>query len=596
MCNNIKSFIQSKPTQAPVIAQRMLLFVMAVFISSFAVAQEDEEDDLGTEVVNIVKPYTPTISDAFKVKETPMLNDSVTTQKQDVKYSIFSVPVASTFTPAKGKAATVEKAKPIKLYDNYATVGFGNYQNYLAEFYSNFQLSRTENAGFFFRHNSSRGGIDGVRTDNKYLDSKLDANYSSSEKDMSYRIEAGGEHQYFNWYGLNDLFNALPDVVIDEVDLWQTYYGGYVGGSLALDDSVFEQAALRFRYAGDSYSSSEIRLNVQPEFAFNVSDFDFDLDLDIDYLSGSFKQGLYSVADTQYSIFNLGILPSIAIVRDDWTVNLGIGAYMSLDSENSDNDIYIYPRVNGSYRLVDELLIAYGGIEGGLKQNTYYDFKEMNPFISPTLNITPTSNLYDAFVGLKGKLSNSVGYNIRGSFSRENDKALFKSNPYDITQTVIQDFEFGNSFQVVYDDVNILNVFGELKVEASDILTLGISAEYFGYITDSEAEAWNLPNLKATLFSNFNITEKIYGGVSLFYVGERKDQEFEFGGIVVSEPTQVTLDGYLDANIEVGYRVNNQLSIFAKGSNLLGDNYEKWNNYPVLGIQGLLGATYKFDW
>ena len=56
------------------------------------------------------------------------------------------------------------------------------------------------------------------------------------------------------------------------------------------------------------------------------------------------------------------------------------------------------------------------------------------------------------------------------------------------------------------------------------------------------------------------------------------------------------LDAYLDANVHLGYRVDERLSIFAKGSNLLSDNYERWFNYPVQGIQGLLGATYKFDW
>ena len=42
--------------------------------------------------------------------------------------------------------------------------------------------------------------------------------------------------------------------------------------------------------------------------------------------------------------------------------------------------------------------------------------------------------------------------------------------------------------------------------------------------------------------------------------------------------------------------VEDALSIFAKGSNLLSDNYEKWLFTPVQGIQGLIGATYKFDW
>ena len=102
------------------------VLMLLACVSSFSTfAQEDE--NLGTEVVNIVKPYTPTISDAFKVKETPSLNDSIGTQKKEVTYNIFSVPVASTFTPAKGKATEVEKAKPMKLYDSYASLGFGNY-------------------------------------------------------------------------------------------------------------------------------------------------------------------------------------------------------------------------------------------------------------------------------------------------------------------------------------------------------------------------------------------------------------------------------------------------------------------------------------
>jgi hypothetical protein len=37
-------------------------------------------------------------------------------QKETIKYSIFSFPVASTFTPSKGKAEGVDKAKQEHLY------------------------------------------------------------------------------------------------------------------------------------------------------------------------------------------------------------------------------------------------------------------------------------------------------------------------------------------------------------------------------------------------------------------------------------------------------------------------------------------------
>ncbi len=571
----------------------IILFSSAVILL-FNFSMFSQEKELDPEVVNIVKPYTPTISDAFKVKETPALNDSISTTKKEVKYSIFSVPVASTFTPAKGKATTVEKAKPVKQYDNYATLGFGNYTSILGEFYSNFEISRTDNAGFFFRHNSSQGDIKDVKLDNKYYDTSLDANYTSRQKEATYRLDAGVEHQLYNWYGVPDIvYIQEPNV---QIDPQQTYISGYAGGSIALDDSFFEKAALNIRYLGDAFSSSELNATLKPEFSFPLETLTFKIDGDIDYLSGSFDRNYINSSEIKYSYLNAGLAPSITFVNNDLTVSLGVAGYVSMDSENSDTEFSLYPRLNASYRLVDETVIVYGGAEGGLQQNTYYDFKEENPFVSPTLNIAPTKKLYEGFGGIKGKISNSVAYNVRASYGKDENRALFQMNPIKIFNANFEGYEYGNSFNVVYDDVNTLAFFAELKVEVSNTFSLGINGTYNSYSTDFQNEAWNLPDLKASIFSNFNITEKLYGGASIFYVGERKDlvqKNVPFGSPFVEE---VTLDGYVDANINFGYRFTDRLSAFVKGSNLFGDNYQKWLNYPVQGIQGLAGVTYKFDW
>lgn len=575
--------------------KRILLFsIPALFLFHFSAFSQEKE--LDPEVVNIVKPYTPTISDAFKVKENPSLNDSISTIKKDVKYNIFSVPVASTFTPAKGKATNVEKVKPMKLYDNYATLGFGNYTSILGELYSNFEISRTDNAGFFFRHNSSQGDIKGVELDNKYYDTSLDANYTSRQKDMTYRLDAGVEHQIFNWYGLPNVFNIHEYDPNFQIDPQQTYLSGYVGGSVALDDSFFDRAAVNIRYLGDAYSSSEINATFKPEFSFPLENVTIKVDGDVDYVGGSFDRNYTDTSGIKYSYLNAGIAPSIAFVNDDLSLSLGIAGYLSMDSENSETNFSLYPKVNVSYRLLEETVIAYGGAEGGLQQNSYYNFKEENPFISPTLNIAPTKKLYEAFGGVKGKLSNAVAYNVRGSYGKDENRALFQANAINIPIPGYKGYEYGNSFNVVYDDINTLAFFGELKVEVSDIFTLGINANYYNYSTDLQNEAWNLPNLKASVFSTFNITEELYGGASIFYVGERKDLVHFSDPFINSTGEEVTLDGYVDANLSLGYRFTDRLSIFVKGSNLFGDNYKKWMNYPVQGIQGLAGVTYKFDW
>lgn len=573
------------------------MFALALFLVSTITFAQDDKENIGTEVVNIVKPYTPTISDAFKVKQTPVLNDSITTTKRPVQYSIFSVPVASTFTPAKGKAATVEKAERIKLYDNYATLGFGNFTSILGELYSNFEISRTDNAGFFFRHNSSQGGIDDIQLENKYYDTRLDGQYTSRQRDETYHLNAGVQHQLYNWYGLPNFYENGPSEDISGIDPQQTYFSGYVGGSIALDDSFFEKATAEFRFLGDAFDSSELNFNAKPEFVFDLEDFSVTLDGEVDYLSVSFDRGYRSNQGIDYSYLNAGLTPSLVYVQDDLTLSLGVSVFVSLDNENSTSDLFIYPALNASYRLVDEFLIAYAGADGGLEQNSYYNFKEVNPYVSPTLSIAPTSHLYDGFAGLKGKLSNAVGYNLRASYGKDEDRALFQANAITEGATNLEDYEYGNSFGIVYDDINTFALFGELKVDISEAFSLGINGTYYSYETTNEAQPWNLPEYEATVFTNFNITEKLYGGASVFLVGERKDlNTFQPFNTSSFNLTEVTLDSYIDANIHLGYRINERLSFFAKGSNLLSDNYEKWYNYPVQGIQGLLGATYKFDW
>ena len=129
--------------------------------------------------------------------------------------------------------------------------------------------------------------------------------------------------------------------------------------------------------------------------------------------------------------------------------------------------------------------------------------------------------------------------------------------------------------------------------------TLGVNAEVYDYTTETGNPAWNLPNLKASLFMDYQIGEKWFIGANLFYVGERDDFSSELNsGSANPQPgidTPITLAGYFDANAHIGYRFNDQLSFFIKGANLSNNEYQRWANFQVQGIQVLGGATYKFD-
>ncbi|MDC6355412.1 MULTISPECIES: TonB-dependent receptor domain-containing protein [unclassified Robiginitalea] len=577
--------------------------LIAALLTTAAGWGQDETDDLGTETVTVVRSYTPTVSDARKIQSLPSLQDSIALQKKPVQYEIHSVPVASTFTPAKGQAAAVERARPEKLFNSYAALGLGNYNNALADFYISRDFDRgNKRIDVGLNHLSSRGDIDGTPLDTDFYNSGLDVTYSQRDRDWEWNASAGMEHRRYNWYGVDTGLLEEGETSVAGIDETQDYFRGSLQGQVHMEDTYFTDAELQVSRFWDAVESAENRLRFTAAFEFPVTEESLGLGLEIDYLGGHFENAPQSqyINDTEidYQYLIAGVRPGLLMLRDDLKLFLGARITAGLDLENSENNFYIYPSVEASYNLLEENVIAYGGVDGGLDQNSYYEFSRVNPFVSPTLAVMPTDRQYEAYLGLKGQLTPSVSYNLKGSYAAENFKPLFILNPINETRNDEKGYIYGNSFRVFYDDIRTLGVFGELQFSVNRNFSLGLNASVYEYDTETDNPAWNLPNLEGNLTLDYQHDSGWYLGANLFYVGERED--FVSRAQPATPPDQfpaqqLTLDGYFDANARVGYHINPQLSIFARGSNLAGNQYQRWANFRVQGLQVLAGVSYKFD-
>jgi hypothetical protein len=580
-----------------------LEIILFLIVTQFSFAQDkkDKKENIGTEVVNVVKPYAPTISDAFKEKEVPVITNDENAKKESVNYSILPFPVASTFSPSKGNAQGVEKSKQERLFKNYATFGIGNYGSLNAELYVNDDLNNSEYIGGMFRHNSSQGGIKDISLDDSFYDTKIDLFYGSNEQEMAWNVKFGYQNQIYNWYGLPSNFgNTLTldesMALINGINPQQSYNTITAGGSLAFDEAIVKDVDIELTHFSDAFSSAENRFLLAPTFKFDVMDEAIKTKVFVDYIDGSFKKDYLgtNTADIKYGFTNLGIVPSFVMKRDDWTIDIGAGLVYSMGKDNTSNKFYIYPSVTASYNLVSDLMVFYAGAIGGLEQNTYKDFVDGNPYVSPTLLIKPTNELYDVHIGLKGKLASTVSYDVKASFLQDENKALFKSNDYSEKNTNAN-YAFGNSFQVVYDDMNIMHLYGEIKADLAKGVTVEADATISSYSTKYQLEAWNLPTVQLNSKADFMITEKWFAGINLFYVGERKDQQLNTGIVYVTAPSPITLDGYFDLNANIRYKYNERFSAFLKANNILNNGYQKWLNFPAQGFQVMVGGNYKFD-
>jgi hypothetical protein len=157
--------------------------------------------------------------------------------------------------------------------------------------------------------------------------------------------------------------------------------------------------------------------------------------------------------------------------------------------DKQSNKVFVYPNINASYKVVEDLMIFYAGAEGSLAQNSYQDFANENAFFLSTLNIAPTDNQYEHFAGLKGKLTTNVAIMSKVHIVTKN-KALFKAM---ITRRIIvikRLCSMWKFMQVVYDDMKTLRFSGDLKASFSNDVTFG--GEFSKYTTCFSGRSLNL--------------------------------------------------------------------------------------------------------
>lgn len=574
---------------------------IVILLNSVFSFSQKKEDPIGSEVVTIVKAYSPTISDAFKVKETPTVEAEETPEKEPIQYPIFSFPVASTFTPSKGKAAGLDQVEKTKLYDNYATLGLGNYATINAELFVTKALDRSSYVGGMFRHLSSQGGIKDLLLDDKFGTTSLDATYGVKERDYSWNIDLGAKNQAVNWYGLPVKNITFTENMINEISSKQSYTSINLGGKIAFKKSFFKDASVHFKHFSDKFKSNENRFFVMPNFDLEVLQQKIKTDFVLDYVGSNFDQSFSPAQSQKFTSLIAGIKPSILYQKEDLSVQMGASIFYGnyATKDKSSGSVFVYPNVKASYKLMGDLLVAFAGADGNLDQNSYASFVDENPFVSPTLTIAPTDTKYDIYAGLKGKITSAVAFNVKASIMNQDSKALFISNPFDFALASTQGFANGNSFSVVYDNVQTVSFFTELKADFTKNISFGLNGTFNSYSVDKQAEAWNLPAIKIGSDLGITISEKWFAGATLFFVGERKDlvavQNDSAVYPAIYDLTPITLTSYFDVNAKVTYKYNNRLTGFLKGNNLGSQNYTRWSNYPVQGIQVLLGANYKFD-
>ncbi len=563
--------------------------------------KKPKKKDSIVEVINVITSYTPTISDAFKIKKTPKIILSNTTSKKKLSYSIFSAPVASTFVPKSGVVKGIDVGKKERLFDNYLALGFGNYTTPFIEFFLHQNRKFETDYGIYLKYTSSENGVKNTFLNNEFSTLNLGGFYLKEERGFTWKIGGNMYQKQYNWYGLPNI--SFDNNTINSIAAKQTYGFYEVESEVVFEDSYFDNIKGALSLFDDKFGSKEVGFLLKPSLKIpldfiskNLSE--LELETNINYLQGEFEQNYLNNSNIKYSFFNLGIHPVYRVNWNKLSIKLGSKIYLTSDIENSLTDILAYPDLEITYPVITNLINFYAGAGGDLYMNSFQKFSEQNPFVSPTLFLTQTNEQYNLFGGINGTISSNISFNVKASYKSDEDHALFvrnnsKSNGVFNASTSLLGYEYGNSFNVFYDDISTLSIFGEIEIDASKRFSIGATIQTNSYTTTFQQEAWNLPKIEGTIYGKYK-NNNWYANANIFFVGNRMD--VQYNGTFPSTIASIeSLDAFTDMNLNGGYHFSDFFSAFVKLNNILGTDYDRYANYNVLGFQALAGITYKFD-
>ena len=579
-----------------------ILFVLLVTFLRIS-AQEKRKDTVKTEVVNVVTKYNPKIADAKKIQINPTVELLKKDKKKKLEYAIFSAPVASTFVPKSGAIKGIDVGVKERIYKNYFAAGYGNYASPFFETFLHHSSRFKNEFGFQAKYLASEDNIRNTSLNSNFSNFTIGAFYKQQARYFDWKITLNSERNEYNWYGLPNLMFTEP--TINGINEKQIYNYFDVSGEVKFKDSYIDYGKLKLYYFTDRYETSEILAKFDAKLDFPLNFLsptlnDIAIKISIEYLKGSFKDGYDNFDAINYGTLTILLNPEYKNSYKSFSYKVGLKFYSSIDSENNSNNHLFIPELALETTVFENYVNIYGGFSGGLHTNTYKNFTEENPYVSPTLFVTQTLEKSNFFVGLTGKILRNLSYNIKAGSKSEEDKPLFirnasKSNG---TNNVVNGFsilgyEYGNSFYIYYDDVKTTSFFTELEYDFSKKIAFKLQGVYNQYKMENALENWNLPTIEASLTSTYK-NNKWYATSNIFYVSERKDVLYNdtypssIGGIQ-------TISSFVDVNLNGGYHFNDKFSAFLKFNNILNTQYQRFANFDTQGFQVLGGITYKFD-
>jgi hypothetical protein len=540
------------------------------------------------EEINITKEREVSVPKATKLTE-KIPQAKVPEREKKMNYSFFDrKPTGveevnfnpNVIAPQDNKAA---KKDEMTGFNNYLKLGAGNYGRIFGELFLNTAQDRRLVYGISALHNSTRKGpVEGSLSGQSNSKVGLYGKYHQTNYEV--KLDAGYENKVYHFYG----FDTTANLNYTKADLRQhlnMYNFGATIENTRPKPKIDYKLSTAVYTLNNNYHASELDWVTQLRTFLPIVDDKIKAVVNAEAYITQMSDSHVENPDRKRNLFR--IEPAFNFDFGSFSAKVGFKAVSQNDPTINTNITKGYPTATLTYKT-PAMVYIFGGFDGDIVRNTMRSLLQENLWLKEQVNIQNTYKNRDFFLGARGDLYQGLSFNVKASYGTYQN--LYYFDQYDgSTFSPLGNPLYTTKFDVIYEEQNTDFFNGSLEVGYSgfEFWKPVLKFDYNYYEKGQYDKPFHRPAVNARWGNTITLTDRLVSSLDFYYIGGIFARSVE----PFSDKSYVKLKDIVDLNAEFTYLFTDHFAAFVKLNNIVGKNYQRYYNYPQLGLNFLAGIN-----
>lgn len=544
------------------------LFFLGASCFVFNTQASAQRDTGAPQTVTIVSAYKPVVQKAAKIlfigsSLTPDTNRYVQPYRVPVQNLMYVYQTISIRPLSYSQEQTIQDG-----FDGFVQAGYGNLNSVVFDALGSYKKSERYQLSSRINYESARGKLylQQYSRLNWQTDAQLQMGRYTLEGNLTYRRDQFylfGFDSSIHRYGKTETSQRFQHIQM-RVGLHQNTLN-----DLGIDYKPVLTASLFS--LNDRMLEKSVSLSIPTRKSINEN-------LTVGILGSIHLTGVEQfIPNTKSNQYNNHLFELNPTAEFQWKL---IQARLGANLYSSQGKMGIQPRIEASYPLLNTRLIIQAGWEGRVDQNTMERLSSINPYLA-SMGFQNNTRSVELYGGVRSKLGQHFTASAKVSWISYRDFALFVQDTSKISDQ--------KAYLISHEPtMSNFRLHGDISYRLRDKWHAGASMDINAFTgMDSNKRAWNTIPLETNAFVNWSINKNIQIGALLYF--------FAGGKYLKPDQKEGNFQGAADLSFSGRYRFFKNWGAFVEVNNIFGTAYQRWNRYPVLGFQALVGIRYNLN-